>query len=295
MSAQSDYFELIKQISGQKNVVTVPKLFVKITGDMTQAVVLSQCLYWSDRTARTDGYFYKTAKEFADDLGISERQLRYAVEKLEESGFISTVIHRAKGAPTTHYKVNNDFVTESILQICQIEITNSVNPSDIIVNSLTEITTEIKSTTTTPDERKNVYVVYEQNIGTLTPMIAEDLDDLEKTCTEFWVVEAIHEAVSSNARNIKYIRAILERWKVEGFKAPKKSQGRGTFPRSGNGRHGLPPPPEGYEYDSSPAAQPGTLVKKQPKPCEAFTFEQVNAIRANIGKEPFTYEEYLNA
>lgn len=234
MSAQNDFFELIKQISGQKNVITIPRLFVKVTGDLAQAVILSQCLYWSDKTGRKDGFFYKTAEEFADELGITARQVRYAADKLEEAGLIITEIHRANGSPTTHYRVNIEQLTNSILQICQIDITRLSIPSDTCVNSLTEITTEIKSTTTTGEKRKNVYQVYEENIGLLTPMIADELDDLEKTYTELWVVEAIREAVKSNARNLKYVRAILFRWNSQGFKSEKtKPQGRGTSPRSG--------------------------------------------------------------
>lgn len=57
-------------------------------------------------------------------------------------------IHRANGSPTTHYRVNLDVVTSSILQICKIDFTPLSNPFDTNVNSLTEITTEIKSTTT---------------------------------------------------------------------------------------------------------------------------------------------------
>lgn len=224
MSAQSDYFELIKQISGQKNVITVPRLFVKITGDLNQAVFLSQCIYWSDKTARKDGFFYKTAAEFSDELGVTPRQVRYAAERLEESGFITTEVHRANGSPTTHYRVNLDVVTASILQICNIEFTQLSNPSDTNVNSLTEITTEIKSTTTRENPQKNVYAIYEENIGLLTPFIAEELDDLEKEYTELWVIEAIREAVKSNARNLKYVRAILKRWKSQGFKSQKSGQ-----------------------------------------------------------------------
>jgi len=234
MSAQSDYFELIKQISGQKNVITVPRLFVKITGELNQAVLLSQCIYWSDRTNRTDGFFYKTADEFSDELGISPRQVRYAAERLEEAGFITMEIHRANGSPTTHYRVNLDTVTTSILQICKIDFTPVSNPSDTSVNFLTEITTEINSTTTTTENpEKNIYAIYEKNIAPLTPMVADELDDCVKTYTLEWVIEAIKEAAKSEVHNIKYITAILRRWKSQGFKSQKpQSRSTGNKPPS---------------------------------------------------------------
>ncbi|MFC2315908.1 MAG: DnaD domain protein, partial [Selenomonas massiliensis] len=37
-----------------------------------------------------------------------------------------------------------------------------------------------------------------------------------------WVTSAIEEAALSNGRNLRYIAAILERWKREGFKSPRK-------------------------------------------------------------------------
>jgi DNA replication protein len=64
--------------------------------------------------------------------------------------------------------------------------------------------------------RPNVFVLYEQNIGMLTPLIAEELREAEQTYPAEWVEEAFREAVSLNKRSWKYIRAILERWRAEG-------------------------------------------------------------------------------
>lgn len=65
-------------------------------------------------------------------------------------------------------------------------------------------------------ERPNVFVLYEQNIGPLTPMIAEQLRDAEDCYPAEWIEEAIEIAVNNNARKWAYISRILERWKVEG-------------------------------------------------------------------------------
>lgn len=65
-------------------------------------------------------------------------------------------------------------------------------------------------------ERPNVYKLYEDNIGALTPLI---IDDLKDTAAEFgveWLTEAIEISVTMEKRNLRYIRAILERWKKEG-------------------------------------------------------------------------------
>lgn len=67
-------------------------------------------------------------------------------------------------------------------------------------------------------ERPNIFVLYEQNIGALNPMIADELRDAEQTYPPRWIEEAIQIAVTSNARNWRYVSAILERWRQEGRK-----------------------------------------------------------------------------
>lgn len=64
--------------------------------------------------------------------------------------------------------------------------------------------------------RPNIYKLYEANIGPLTPMIAEILREDETTYPLEWIEDAIGEAVQHNARNWKYVRAILKTWKEKG-------------------------------------------------------------------------------
>jgi len=65
-------------------------------------------------------------------------------------------------------------------------------------------------------ERPNVFRLYEQNIGLLTPLIADHLvDALESYPTE-WIEDAIAEAVAYNRRSWRYIQRILEKWASDG-------------------------------------------------------------------------------
>jgi DnaD/phage-associated family protein len=64
--------------------------------------------------------------------------------------------------------------------------------------------------------RPNVFALYEQNVGLLTPLIADELREAERTYPAEWIEEAFREAVSLNKRSWKYVRAILERWRIEG-------------------------------------------------------------------------------
>lgn len=65
-------------------------------------------------------------------------------------------------------------------------------------------------------ERPNIFVLYEQNIGALTPLIADELRDAEQTYPASWLQEAIELAVENNVRKWRYVLAILERWRQEG-------------------------------------------------------------------------------
>ncbi len=62
----------------------------------------------------------------------------------------------------------------------------------------------------------DIFTLYEENIGMLTPMIAEELLEAEKLYPEDWIRAAIREAVSLNKRSWRYISRILERWSEEG-------------------------------------------------------------------------------
>ncbi len=65
-------------------------------------------------------------------------------------------------------------------------------------------------------EPSDVFTLYEQNIGMLTPLIADELREAEKQYPEPWIKEAIKEAVTQNKRNWRYIARILEHWSTEG-------------------------------------------------------------------------------
>jgi DNA replication protein len=65
-------------------------------------------------------------------------------------------------------------------------------------------------------ERPNIFGLYEQNIGMLSPIIVEELKEAESAYPESWIEDAFRIAVDLNKRNWRYISRILERWEVEG-------------------------------------------------------------------------------
>ena len=65
-------------------------------------------------------------------------------------------------------------------------------------------------------ERPNIFALYEDNIGMLSPMIAEELREAEQLYPADWIEDAFREAVGHNKRSWRYIARILERWEQEG-------------------------------------------------------------------------------
>ncbi len=65
-------------------------------------------------------------------------------------------------------------------------------------------------------ERPTIFTLYEQNIGLLVPLIAEQLADAADHYPAEWIEAAFREASEQNKRSWSYIRAILARWETEG-------------------------------------------------------------------------------
>ena len=70
--------------------------------------------------------------------------------------------------------------------------------------------------------RPNIFSLYEQNIGLLQALVADELRQAEQDYPAEWIEEAFRLAAEANVRRWSYVRAILERWATEG-----KSDGTG--------------------------------------------------------------------
>lgn len=116
MTNQRHITDLIKSLAGQANIIAVPRTFIRLMeGDLSAAVLLSQILYWSDRSKRSDGWFYKTYKEWEEETGLSQYQVQRISDKLKSDGILATTLKRANGAPTLHYRLDFDTLTTTII------------------------------------------------------------------------------------------------------------------------------------------------------------------------------------
>lgn len=76
--------------------------------------------------------------------------------------------------------------------------------------------------------RPNIFTLYEQNVGLLTPIIAEELKDAEREYSAEWIQEAFKIAVEQNVRKWSYVQKILERWQAEGKAGEGKKRKKWT-------------------------------------------------------------------
>lgn len=67
-----------------------------------------------------------------------------------------------------------------------------------------------------PTKRPNIFELYEDNIGLISPILADELKDAEINYRQEWIEDAFKIAVENNVRKWSYIRAILERWATAG-------------------------------------------------------------------------------
>ncbi|MGH2387822.1 MAG: DnaD domain-containing protein [Chloroflexota bacterium] len=64
--------------------------------------------------------------------------------------------------------------------------------------------------------RPNIFTLYEQMIGVLTPTVADGLRDAEQAYPAEWLTDALGLAVEYNKRSWGYVQGILKRWETEG-------------------------------------------------------------------------------
>ena len=91
--------------------VAYQKIYAQITGSVTAGLLLSQILYWWYAVEERE--FYKTDKEFREELAMGPREFKTAKSRLKMLKLVSTTV---KGIPAqTYYRLQE---TQLLAQIC---------------------------------------------------------------------------------------------------------------------------------------------------------------------------------
>lgn len=139
------------------------QVYIKITGSLDLGVFLERIVWWSDKTSRTDGFFWKKAEEWGEELSISYAQVKRMEEALKDKGLIETALKRANSAPTTHYKP----VMPAIL--------NSINA----IFKKVENQESRKSGNSNPDFEQSLKSDFQESLKTLTGKTQEEQQEEE--------------------------------------------------------------------------------------------------------------------
>ena len=92
---------------------------------------------------------------------------------------------------------------------------------------------------TAEQSRPGIFRLYEQQIGTIPPLVGERLMEAEATYPEDWIEDAFREAAELNARSWRYVERILMNWAEEG--RPHETAGRDSFEGAQQRFFGDPP------------------------------------------------------
>src|SRR5690242_16310848 len=77
------------------------RCFVRLTGSVNAALLLSQAVYWSNRTNDPEGWFHKSMDEWEEETGLTRHEQDKAREILRGTGFWN---EKKKGVPPkVHY------------------------------------------------------------------------------------------------------------------------------------------------------------------------------------------------
>lgn len=210
---------LIISYSGQQRTINIPVLYLELLEDYNVAVMLNQLIYWSDRSNRTDGYFYKNYKEWQEEVFLSQYQVKKAVDKLKKLELVETKLKKSYGSPTLHYKVNMDNLSIWIMKkLNNGKSNNLINDYQKTNDSLTKNTS--KNTTTREGNHENkidCIQKYQQDIGIINPnqlqQITDWITDFDKNKQgEEIISEAINQSVKEKAKSFAYLNNKLKRY-----------------------------------------------------------------------------------
>lgn len=197
--------------SGRVEFTPIPNAFFSaVLNDITDIAELKTTLHALAVLYRKKGYprlvgFGEMLENvpLMQSLNGSKDLLQESLDRAVATGTLLRLSVEKDGSPENMFFLNDDAGRQAV---AKIEAGELKLPG---VKTSGRVTVQAEAP---PD----IFTLYEQNIGILTPLIADELRDAEKLYPPDWVRDAIKEAVLHNKRNIKYIGKILENWSVEG-------------------------------------------------------------------------------
>ncbi len=209
--------ERFKGFPARTQFTPIPNLFFSnLLSQISDIAELKTTLHIFWALYRKRGYpRFITYRELASSTGLlrglkrgdkpPDETLRDALEMASRRGTILHIILNKEGSPEDVYFLNTEADRQVVAKIQHGEFALA----GLKAGGPAQPDAEVEPL---PD----IFTLYEQNVGMLTPMIAEELREAEGLYPEAWIRDAIKEAVSLNKRSWRYIARILENWLAEG-------------------------------------------------------------------------------
>lgn len=141
------------------------------------------------------------ARKVFDRIGGGRDALARGLEACREAGALLGVRVNGVAGAEWLYFVNNPASRKTIARARAGDI--KLKPETVVAPIENE-------------ERPGIFRLYEEQVGTITPLVGDRLLDAEETYPFDWIEEAFREAAELNIRNWRYIERILQRWAQEG-------------------------------------------------------------------------------
>ncbi|WP_394898967.1 Lin1244/Lin1753 domain-containing protein [Clostridium paraputrificum] len=220
-----------------------------------------------------NGYFYEwTEKEqllFSKRVNVDINEVNVIINDLIKWNFFNEELFRSKKILTSNgiqkrylaavgrrqkVKILKEYLLldDETINVYKNLVIVDINPSSEGVNVDIGTQSKVKKSKVKESKENNnnksLLLFEELGFGSISPIIVEDIELLEKEYTEMWVIEALKEASEQGIRNIKYVKGILKNWKARGFKAEKPQNKQQTKYSKTSGFNNFEP--REYDYDS---------------------------------------------
>jgi DnaD/phage-associated family protein len=136
-----------------------------------------------------------------EQLGHGREGLDAGLRDCVEAGAMIALDISGEGATETVYFVNNPGSRRTVARALAGDL--QLRPQSV-------------ATPVAREARPSIFRLYEENIGTITPIVGERLIAAAEQYPQHWIEDAFREAAMLNARNWRYIERILENWSREG-------------------------------------------------------------------------------
>ena len=109
--------QLLIDLLGQKNRLSIHKSLVYFTGSLERALVLDQIIFWSERsTDAKDGWFHKSFDEWREEITLPKSTLNRIFIHFESLGFMERKTKVLRGGRKLFVKANMSIIIDQFVE-----------------------------------------------------------------------------------------------------------------------------------------------------------------------------------